>query len=109
VNSAGPATPVSLMGRLAAHDREGDARHLLAGATATSLKGFFSISFFAPIRSGSVCGLRLQSCMRADGQQFAQKSIAHLRHAPKASACRPKDFCLDVKPRKAANSRGSVN
>ena len=31
---------------------------LLASATATSLKGFFSISFFAHIRSGSVWGLR---------------------------------------------------
>jgi len=31
---------------------------LLASATATSLKGFLSISFFAHIRSGSVCGLR---------------------------------------------------
>ena len=31
---------------------------LLASATATSLKGFFSISFFAHIRNGSVWGLR---------------------------------------------------
>jgi hypothetical protein len=36
---------------VAAHDREGDARQLLAGATATSLKGFFSISFFAHIET----------------------------------------------------------
>ena len=31
---------------------------LLASATATSVKGFFSISFFAHVRSGSECGLR---------------------------------------------------
>jgi hypothetical protein len=31
---------------------------LLASATATSLKGFFSISFFAHVRNGSVWGLR---------------------------------------------------
>jgi hypothetical protein len=46
------------MDRRTPHDRERDARHLVASATATSLKGFLSISFFAHIRSVSVCGLR---------------------------------------------------
>jgi hypothetical protein len=44
--------------RLAAHDREGDARHLVGKRYGDKLMGFFSISFFAHIRSGSVWDLR---------------------------------------------------
>ena len=55
---------------------------LLASATATSLKGFLSISFFAHIRSGSVCGLVETAPHGRPDQRFAQIAIAHLRNAP---------------------------
>jgi hypothetical protein len=56
---------------------------LLASATATSLKGFFSISSFAHMRSASVLELTVkQHGMGADDEQFAQVLIAHLRNAP---------------------------
>jgi hypothetical protein len=55
---------------------------LLASATATSLKGFFSISFFAQMHSAGVELTVKQHGMGADDEQFAQVLIAHLRNAP---------------------------
>jgi hypothetical protein len=43
--------------------------------------------------------------MRTHDKQFAQIAIAHLRNAPELRLA-AEEFCLGVRPRKAANSRG---
>src|SRR4029077_6649478 len=69
--------------RLAAQDRESDARHLVGERNGDELEGFLLDQFLGPHpqRVGMWLAVK-QHRMRAHDEQFAQISIAHLRNAP---------------------------
>jgi hypothetical protein len=63
---------------------------LLASATATSLKGFFSISFFAHIRNGSVWAYGETTPHGRRQRAVCASSDCPSSKCARASACRPK-------------------